>query len=130
MKANKLVGILSVMMISQFLSQAEDKELEKRQAKAIEQFVISTRKNDGDFTTISLKNWKNEIGVPFLSFEEMIRKVLNTFREHYKNLELKSYSIIYTNKAGPSGGLEPDFLLIYHETKAKKVYRFGTKEEM
>jgi hypothetical protein len=58
----------------------------------------------------------------------MVRKVLNAFEEHYKNLQVVSYSIVYINKSGPSGGLEYDFLLIHHELKPKKVYKFGTKE--
>ncbi len=109
--------------------QAEDRELEKRQNDAIEKFMIHNRQSDGNYSTISLKNWKNEIGIPFLTFEEALRKLLNLFEEHYKNLNVLNVTVIYTNKTGPGGGIEPDFILIQHETKPKKVYRFETRKE-
>ncbi len=125
----KLVLCLAIIVFGVNLN-AEDKELEKRQMKAIEQFVISGRKSDGNFTTISLKNWKSEIGIPMLSTEDMVRKVLYIFLDHYTNLEIKNFTLVYTNKTGPSGGVELDFILIHHETKPKKIYKFGTKEEL
>jgi hypothetical protein len=129
MKIMKIVlGVLTIIVTVQI--KAEDKELEKRQAKAIEQFVVSSRKSDGNYSSFSLKNWKVEIGINFLTTEDMVRRVLNAFEEHYKNLDIKSYLVTYTNKVGPGGGIELDFLIIHHETKAKKVYKFGTKDEL
>ncbi len=122
-----IIGIFC--LICEIAVQAEDKELEKRQNLAIEKFMISTRESEGDFSTISLKNWKSDIGVPFLSLDTVLRKILALFEDHYKNLEVVNFQVIYYTKPGPSSNSEPDFLIIHHRTKPKKTYRFETNKD-
>lgn len=122
-----ILGILLGLMAAPV--QAEDKELEKRQNNAIEKFMISARESEGDFSTISLRNWKSDIGVPFLTLDTLLRKMLSLFEEHYKNLDIVSFQIIYYTKPGPSSNSEPDFLIIHHRTKPKKTYRFETNKD-
>ena len=127
-KISKFVWLAVVLVIISVINiRAEDVQLEKRQNKAIENFVISSRKSDGDYSTISLKNWRNELGIPFLSTEDMIRRVLSTFEAHYKNLNITYYQVVYANKPGPSGGIDCDFLIIRHETVPEKTYRFAAR---
>ncbi len=108
---------------------AEDRELEKRQDAAIEKFMISARESEGDFSTISLRNWKNDVGIPFLTLDKLIRKMLFQFEFHYRNLEIVSFQIVYGTKPGINTGFEPDFIIIHHRTKPKKTYRFETNKE-
>ena len=124
----KNVWLVLVIGILCLQTQAEDKELEKRQNIAIEKFMISARESEGDFSTISLKNWKSDIGVPFLTLDTVLRKMLTLFEDHYKNLEVISFQVIYTQKVGVNAGIEPDFIIIHHHTKPKKTYRFETNK--
>jgi len=117
------LGLFSLAMTFQAL--AENNLLEKIKNEALEKFVVSSRKSDGDYSTISIRNWRNEPGIPLMSTEDMIRKVLSIFEEHYKNLKITNYLVVYSSK--PGGGIESDFLLIHHELKPQKVYKFGTK---
>ncbi len=111
------------------LTQAEESDLDKKHREIVEKYMIHNRSSDGDFSTISLRNWKAETNIPFLTSEDMIRKVLAAFANHYKNLNILSFSIIYSNKGGVNAGIELDFILIHHETKPTKTYRFGTNKE-
>lgn len=132
MKKISIVSWSVMLILSSALAtvvRAEDKQLEKRRALALENFVKSSRKSDGDYSTISLKNCRDELGIPFLTNEDMVRKVLDTFDTYYKNLEVVDYLIVYANKPGPSAGIECDFLIIHHQTKPEKVHRFATKEK-
>lgn len=124
MKRIMLVSLLVLAVASS--SNAENNLLEKKKAEAFEKFVASSRKSDGDYSTISLKNWRRDLDEPVSSAEDMIRKVLNTFELHYKNLKVLDYLVTYSSK--PTGGIDYDFLIIHHELKPQKVYRFGTKE--
>lgn len=106
-------------------AQAENDLQEKRLKENLEKFITGSRKSDGNFSTISLRSWRNELAMPPLSTEDMIRKVLDAFENHYKNLKVQSYSVVYTSR--PNGGIECDFLIIRHQTEAAKTYRFATK---
>lgn len=131
MKSLRLLGRLVWILVLPALTltiEAGDTLPEKKRTEAIENFVVSNRKSDGNFSTISLKNWQNELGIPFFSTEDLIRGVLNTFEEHYKNLKIVYYLIIYANKPGPTGGIVCDFLVIHHETLPEKTYRFAARQ--
>lgn len=132
MKKSKSVLWFSLVVVflgSAFVAYGEDKQLEKRRKAAVEGLVKSNRKSDGDYSTISLKNCRDEIGPPFLSNEDIIRRVLDTFDTYYKNLEVIDYLIVYTNKPGPNGGIECDFLIIHHKTIPERNNRFAIKEK-
>lgn len=119
--------VVHVLFASIVFSRAEDPTLEKRKNEAVLKFVIANRESDGNYTTISLRDWQRKVGIPQISNEELIRKVLATFDGYYKNLEIVDHLVIYNNKSGPSGGIEYDFLIIQHETKPTKTYRFATR---
>jgi hypothetical protein len=106
---------------------ATDKALEKRRSVAIKKFVAASRKSTGNYSTISLRNWRREIGLPTMSTEEMIRRVLDTFESQYRNLKVIDYRVVYIERPGPTKGIECDFLLIHHEIRRKRVYGPGGK---
>lgn len=120
--------ILLAMIFSTLAIYAEDRELEKRQNESIEKFIVANRKSDGNFTTIPLKNWQNKIGIPFLSAEDLIRKILNNFELHYKSYKILNYQVVACNKLGLNGGTELDFIIIQHESRTKRTYRLENKD--
>lgn len=132
MKTYAWFGVLVVFALVLFvipqMAIGEDSALKKRKLEAVEKFMVSNRESDGDYTTVSLRDWQKKVGIPQISGEELIRKVLAVFDEYYKNLEILDYLVVYTNKPGPSGGIEYDFLIIRHETKPIKTYRFAKKK--
>jgi len=115
----------TISLIWSTVSHGENKLLDKKSAESFEKFVTSSRKTDGDYSTISLANWRRDLNTPPISTEDMIRKVLNTFEIHYKNLKIVDYQIVYDEK--PGKGLVCDFLIIHHETKPARTYKFATK---
>lgn len=104
---------------------AENNLQEKRLKEAMEKFVDSTRKSERDYTTISLQGWRNQLGMPPLTTEDMVRKVLTTFDRLYSHLQILDWQMVYCGK--PGGGIECDFLVIRHETRKKAVDRFSKK---
>jgi hypothetical protein len=132
MKSHKWFGVVMgffvTLLVSPQLVRGEDQALKKRKLEAVEKFMVANRESDGDYTTVSLRDWQRKVGIPQISGEELIRKVLAVFDEYYKNLEILDYLVVYTNKPGPSGGIEYDFLIIRHETKPIKTYRFAKRK--
>jgi hypothetical protein len=132
MKSHKwfgvVMGFVVTLLVSPQLAHGEDQALKKRKLEAVEKFMVANRESDGDYTTVSLRDWQRKVGIPQISGEELIRKVLAVFDEYYKNLEILDYLVVYTNKPGPSGGIEYDFLIIRHETKPIKTYRFAKRK--
>ena len=115
----KFVSIV-ILMIALTVT-ASDSLVEKKQNEAIDKLIEEVSKTDGNYSSISLKNWQKDSFMSFLSSEDMIRKVLNAFETAHRKLKVLDYLIVYSNK--PNGGQEYDFLLIHHEPKPETYYR-------
>jgi hypothetical protein len=124
----KIIGLLLFCIVCSSSIAAENQTQEKKLTEVVEKFVVRNRKSDGDYTTISLRGWRSEMSMPALSNEDMIRKVLATFEDHYKNLRIVDYTLVYLGKT--NGGLDYDFIIIHHQTEPVKTYRFATKNEV
>jgi len=122
----KKLGLLMIVFITvSNVSLGQNKLFDKKTAESFERFVASSRKSDGDYSTISLANWRRDLDVPPMSGEDMVRKILYTFEMHYKNLKIIDYLIVYDDK--PGKGLVYDYIIIHHETKPTRTYQFATK---
>lgn len=123
----KSLGLLVIvfLMVAN-IGWGQNKLLDKKTAESFERYVASSRKSDGDYSTISLANWRRDLDAPPMSGEDMVRKILCTFEAHYKNLKIIDYLIVYDDK--PGKGLVYDFIIIRHETKPARTYQFATKQ--
>jgi hypothetical protein len=106
---------------------AKNDEVEKKLdnadlLKSLEQFVLLSSETDGNFTTLSFRNWKTEIGrtLPW-GPDELLRKMSDAFDRKNPKLQIIFITPLYTSKS--SGGLECYAIFIYHQPRNAQSMR-------
>jgi hypothetical protein len=84
---------------------------------SIKDFVVQKAQTDDNCTTISIKDWKGDIGRTKISWtdEDLVRIFCSLFEKTHTTLEIIDFNIVSGSKSG--GGIEVSFVHIYHRKK-------------